>query len=125
MYYKTHLKLNKTKTKTALANHYQVDRATLNKWLKLFCSDIFYDEKLLSKRRKFTNSEVEKIKAILGEQPQSFRKADLVELAETDYKTIRESIDKFPNIYGISKLEYQQLSKFPPKVGQHILRCLS
>ena len=36
MYYKTHLKLNKTKTKTALANHYQVDRATLNKWLKLF-----------------------------------------------------------------------------------------
>lgn len=124
MYYKTHLKLNKTTTKTALANHYQVDRATLNKWLNLFCSDIFYDEKLLSKRRKFTNLEVEKIKAILGEQPLSFRKSDVVELAGATYQTIRDNLRIYYENYNISLYVYNRLSKFPPKIALDLVDCL-
>lgn len=112
---------NKTTTKTALANHYQVDRATLNKWLKLFCKDIFNNQKLLVNRRKFTTLEVEQIKSRLGEKSQSFRKYELVELAETTYQTIRDNIEKYPSTYGISLNTYNQLSKFPPKIAFKII----
>ena len=118
------LNSKKTTCKTVLSTHYQIDRATLNKWLILFCSDIFGDEKTIINRRKLTDLEVEKIKEKLGIQPQSFRKKDLVKIAGTDYKTIRENIQKFPLVYGMSKNEYRSLSKFPPKVAEHIIFCM-
>ena len=74
------LNSKKTTCKTVLSTHYQIDRATLNKWLILFCKDIFEDKKTIINRRKFTDSEVEKIKEKLGIQPQSFRKKDLVKM---------------------------------------------
>lgn len=114
----------KTITKSALSVYYNVDRATLNKWLNLFCSNVFENEKEVLNRRKFTDSEVEKIKQKLGTTPQSFWKSDLVKIAGTDYKTIRENIQKFPLVYGMSKNEYRSLSKFPPKIAQRIIDSL-
>lgn len=114
-------KSKKTTYKTALSTHYQVDRATLNKWLILFCSDIFEDEKTIINRRKFTDLEVEKIKVKLGTEPQFYWKKDLIKIAETDYKTIRDNIRLFPEIYGITENEYRSLSKFPPKVTYRII----
>lgn len=118
------LNSKKTTCKTVLSTHYQIDRATLNKWLILFCKDIFEDKKTIINRRKFTDSEVEKIKEKLGLEPQFYWKKDLIEIAETDYKTIRDNIRLFPQIYGITENEYRSLSKFPPKIAQRIIENL-
>jgi hypothetical protein len=75
----------------------------------------------LLNRRKFTDLEVTKIKEKLGTEGESFSKSDLVRLAETDYKTIRKNIQKFPLVYGITITTYRKLSKFPPKIAQRII----
>lgn len=117
-------KTKKQILKSTLSSHYQVDRATFSKWLLFFCHDIFINKDTLKKRRKLTNEEVEKIKERLGEEPKFFWKKDLIRIVETDYKTIRENIKKYPSIYRLSKDEYKSLSKFPPKVAQRIINGL-
>jgi hypothetical protein len=108
-------------TKSQLSAHYQIDRGTLSKWLILFCKDIFENENVLLNRRKFSHSEVDKIKERLGSKPRFFWKADLIEISEASYKTIRENIEQYPLVYGITKHTYRSLDKFPPKIGQQIL----
>jgi predicted DNA binding CopG/RHH family protein len=116
----TRLQSEKTTTKSQLSAHYQVDRATLNNWLRLFVED----GNNLKNRRKFTDLEVEEIKKKLGTELKSFRKSDLVRIAETDYKTIRENVKKYPLEYGINESIYRSLDKFPPKIGQQIIDAL-
>jgi hypothetical protein len=104
-------------SKSTLSAYYNVDRATLNKWLRFFLKN----ETNFKNRRKFTNSEVTMIKERLGTEPQSFWKKDLVEIAGTDYKTIRDNIRLFPMVYGMTENEYRSLSKFPPTIAQRII----
>lgn len=118
---KTFKNIKKTTSKSTLSTYYQIDRATFIKWLILFCSDIFEDKETIINLRKFTDLEVEKIKVKLGTEPQFYWKKDLIKIAETDYKTIRDNIRLFPEIYGITENEYRSLSKFPPKVTYRII----
>jgi|TARA_B110000285_G_C14815585_1_gene464027 hypothetical protein len=115
---------NKNTSKSILSAYYQVDRATFNKWLILFCIDTFEDENELKKRRKFTDLEVKRITEKLGITPQSFWKKDLIRIIGTDYKTLLANIQAFPSIYNICEQEYRSLSKFPPKVAKHIIFCM-
>jgi len=114
----------KTTSKSTLSAYYQIDRTTLNKWLILFCTDIFGDEKTIINLRNFTDLQIGKIKEKLGLEPQFYWKKDLIKIAETDYKTIRDNIKLFPQTYGISENDYRSLSKFPPKIAQRIINAL-
>lgn len=67
---------------------------------------------------------VKKIRERLGEDTDTtptLSKKTIVNIAEGSYHTLRESIKRFPNEYGITPSVFQTLNTFPPKIGAKIL----
>jgi hypothetical protein len=110
--------------KYKLAADYLVRTKTFEKWLIIFCIDMFPDEAYIRRRRRFSAKEVEVFKERLGATSQPFNKSDFKRMAETTYRTIRENIQKYPLVYILPIETYNHISKFPPKVAERILNGL-
>ena len=48
-------------------------------------------------------------------------KKNIINAAEDSYHTLRESIKRFPDEYGITPSVFHALNAFPPKIGAIIL----
>ncbi len=119
-----HISAKSSITKSEIAGWYGVHRMTFNKWIKGFGKPIFPNYTLYLKRKHLYVSEVLWIMKTLGYEGQVYRKKELLELLETDYRTMQDNIRTFPQIYGISTTVYNSLSKFPPNIGQRIVAGL-
>ena len=118
-------KTDKKIYKKELYEHYIVDRKTFAHWIAVFCSDIISSEDY-AKCRKLPMSIVDKIYERLGkvsDETPTFLKKNIIEAADGSYHTLRESIKRFPDEYGITPSVFQTLNTFPPKIGARILHC--
>jgi hypothetical protein len=120
------IKVIKKTPKRELRRKYQVSFKTFNKWIEIFChSAIDYEE--YKNRRLLSDTDIAKIVSILGE-PQNgisvYSKREIVEKAGTSYNALRYEIDMNPELYGITPSVFKSLDYYPPKIGEHFIRCL-
>lgn len=110
--------------KSQLVKLYRVNKRTVNKWVEAFCIPVAPSLKNYPYVRKLSVAQKGHIFELLGD-PDEFPvlgKSDIIDRCESDYKTLRMSIRKFPEKFGISGEDFARLSAFPPKVGQRILQ---
>lgn len=109
--------------KSVLVKYYQVDKTTFRKWVEYFCDDMYPDVKIYHQKRKVTLKEFYLIKQKLGEMKEHgvLSKKDIVELGSGTYKSLRESVQKYPENFGITAEHFELLRIFPPKIGKKIL----
>lgn len=118
--------LKKKTKKGEFIAKYKVDKKTFNKWIKYFCKDIFPDYEVYLKIRKFTYTETVAMTAILGlgedlGEHRCKNKGEIVEECEGSYRSLRESIQLYPDKYGISPEAFAKISVFPPKIAERII----
>lgn len=123
IYSKSSEELKRTMTKSMLSDFYKIDRATLNKSLRIFCGDIFEQNRDFKKIRTLTLSEVKAIKMRLGEAPFLWKR-DIVKITGANHQIIIDNIRAFPSIYCISESDYRSLNKLPCTVGKRIIEGL-
>jgi hypothetical protein len=106
---------------------YGVDKKTINKWVKYFGQESFPDYEKYLKRRKLSYFEyfglIENFGSI-DDYP-VLSKKEIVEQCDGTYKSLRESIQQYPDKFGISPEAFSDLRKFPPKIGQQIVKQYS
>jgi hypothetical protein len=109
-------------SKSRLRKYYNVDGKTFNKWYQYFCTDISNIDQF-KKQRKITLATYWQIKSRLGDISDCavMRKVDIVNLCESDYRTLRKNIKHAPPSVGIDIRTYDRLSAFPPKVCRAII----
>lgn len=118
--------LKKKTKKGEFRAQYNVDRDTFNNWIKYLCKDVFPDYDAYLKIRKFTYVETVAMTAILGlgegfSDLRSKNKKEIVEECESNYRSLRESVQKFPDKFGISYEAYSSMSVFPPRIAEAII----
>ena len=111
------------KNKSEIAAYYGVDNKTLNKWIKYFAAKIFPDYDIYLKRRKLSYLEYRRLIEILGDPVSNpvLSKREIITQAEGSYRSLRESVQKFPSHFGLSIEAFSSLRKFPPNLGKQIL----
>lgn len=109
--------------KQQLVKYYQVDKKTLNKWVYFFCSDIVNDYEDYLKKRKLNRALYNDIIDHLGKVNDHpiMTKKEIVKMAEGTYRSLRESIQKHPDDFGVTVEAFTSLSKFPPIICKQIL----
>lgn len=109
--------------KKSLVTFYQVDKKTLNKWIKYFCSDVITDYNTFLKQRKLSPDTYANIVNCLGDVKEYpvLSKKNIIEQADGTYRSLRESVQAYPHLFGISIEAYSSLNKFPPKISETIL----
>lgn len=109
--------------KRELTTLYSVDKKTINKWVKYFGENTFpiYNEYL--KRRKISYMEYFSFIQNFGSISDFpvLSKKEIVEKCEGTYRSLRNSIEQYPDKFGISPEAFSDLRKFPPKVGRQIV----
>jgi len=114
--------MNQKIKKKVLVNYYAVDKTTFRKWVLYFCLDVFPNHNDYLKKHKLTLGEAIQLVSVLGLT--SFHsvcsKRDIIETGEGSYRSLRESIIQFPNLYGISQSIYTDLRVFPPNISERI-----
>ena len=111
--------------KKALYTPYWVDKKTFSQWITLFCADIISKEDY-AKCRKLPMSVITQIHLRLGEHTDEtpvMSKKQIVAVADGSYHTLRKSIERFPDQYGITPSVFHSLNSFPPKIAAQILKC--
>jgi len=115
-------RLLKTKySKQELAKHFGVAKKTFNKWSVFWKNpyDILDDYP----RRKLLNIvEVSFIMYKLGD-PDEFpvmTKKQIIEESEGSYKSLRSSVKKYPEHFGITYEDFSRMDKFPPSISKKI-----
>jgi hypothetical protein len=109
--------------KKELYEPYNVDKKTFSRWIELFCFDILPIEDY-SKCRKLPMSLVKKIRDRLGEETEEtpvLSKKQIIDRADGSYITLRKSIEKYPDQFGITPSVFKALNCFPPKIAAQIL----
>ena len=118
--------LKKKTNKGEFRAPYNVDGGTFNNWIKYFCEDVFPDYDAYLKIRKFTYAETIAMTAILGLNEELGEhtcksKGQIVEECESNYRALRESVEKYPDKFGISYEAYSSMSVFPPRIAEAII----
>jgi len=110
--------------KKYLVSYYGVDKTTFRKWVKYFCTDIFPDPQMYYRKRKLTLDEALRIIEILGihENEVVYTKKVITKTREGTYRSLKESIAKYPDLFGINRDVYVHLRIFPPNIGKRILK---
>lgn len=113
----------KKKSKQELAKEYGISRPTFGKWVTHFHIGCEKDE--WKKRKILSPLEIASIKSSLGDD-MSFvlSKKQIAELAESNYKTVKENVILNLDKIGISLEAWQSCSVFPPSVSKRILEVL-
>lgn len=89
-----------------------MNKKNFSQWIRLFCSDIISAEEY-SKCRKLLMSVVTRIRERLGESTDEtpvLSKKQIIELADGSYITLRRSIERYPNEFGITPSVFKSLS---------------
>jgi len=112
----------KTKySKQDLAKYYGVDKKTFNKW-QVFWQNSYGIVDDYQKRKLLNIIEASFIMYKLGD-PKDFpvmSKKEIIEVAEGTYKTLRGSVKKFPEHFGINYEDFARMQKFPPNIAKQI-----
>ena len=109
--------------KQELVNYYGVDKKTVNKWVKYFCSERI-DFTSYKQQRKLDLHDYMYIIITLG-NPKEFSiysKQKIIEECEGTYTSLRHSIDEYADRFGISGDTFRRIHKFPPNISQQIIR---
>ena len=119
------LSSKKEKTpKGKLVGYYQIDKKTFGKWIRFFCIDLIGDLEEYKRKRTVSHTEYHLILSRLGNPSEypTLTKKEIVEYGEGTYNSLRESIQKFPKLFGLPSYEaYLSLKKFPPNISHQIL----
>lgn len=109
--------------KKVLVDYYQVDKATFKKWIEIFCQEIFPSPETYKNKRTLTLAETISINFILGnvEENKVLSKREIFTKGEGNYRSLRESINQFPEHFDITTEAYDKLRLFPPKIARKIL----
>lgn len=109
--------------KSYFTDYYQIDKKTFNKWIQFFCSDIVGDYDVYLKKRKLEREVYSKIIERLGNVNDHpiMNKKEIVNSAEGTYKSLRECIQKSPELFSVSATAFSKLNKFPPNICKRIL----
>lgn len=109
-------------SKGHLMRYYGVDNKTFNKWFQYFCPHIL-DVKQFKKQRKIKLHTYWRIKLALGNTSEfsTLRKIEIINLCDSDYRTLRKNINIAPSSIGMNISIYNNLSVFPPKVCKSIV----
>jgi len=108
--------------KQELCNYYNVDKKTLGKWVKYFCKETINFSRY-NQQRKLDLGDYLNILIILG-SPDEFpilTKKEIIDKCDGTYSSLRDSIDKYPELYGIDGATFRCLHKFPPSISQQII----
>ena len=112
----------KTKySKQELAKYYGVDKKTFNKW-QVFWQNSYGILADYPKRKLLNIIEASFIMYKLGD-PKDFpvmSKKEIIELAEGSYKSLRGSVKKYPDYFGIKYEDFTRMKKFPPIISKQI-----
>lgn len=109
--------------KQQLVSYYGVDKKTMGKWIKYFCKDCMELNKY-KQQRKIDLVDYLYITTTLG-HPDEFpiyTKQRIIEECEGTYTSIRDSIDKYPDKFGITGSTFRRMHKFPPNISQQIIQ---
>ena len=108
-------------SKQDLAKYYGVDKKTFNKW-SVFWQNSYGIVDDYPKRKLLNIIEASFIMYKLGD-PKDFpvmSKKEIIEVADGTYKTLRGSVKKFPEHFGISYEDFARMKKFPPTIAMQI-----
>ncbi len=109
--------------KQQLVGYYGVSKKTMGKWIKYFCKDCMNVNKY-KKQRKLDLVDYFYITATLG-NPDEFpiyTKQRIIDECEGTYTSLRNSIDTYPDKFGITGDTFRCLHKFPPNISQQIIQ---
>ena len=108
--------------KRELVKYYGVDRKTMGKWIKYFCTEQI-DFTTYKQQRKLEINDYLSIIIQLGNPNEMMilSKRDIIKMCEGSYTSLRNSIDAYPEKFGISGATFRKLHKFPPAISQQIL----
>ncbi len=110
--------------KGSLVQYYNVDKKTFNKWLQFFCPDIISNMEEYKRKRKISSSLYYAISSRLGNPNLHpiLTKKEIVKLGEGTYSSLRSSVEKYPERFGLPSYNaYRSLKKFPPNSSREIL----
>lgn len=108
--------------KRALYRIYGIDPKTFGKWMALFCPDLIAPEHY-ARCRKLPPHLALAILLRLGfpsEETPVLSKRQIIESAEGSYRTLRESIRRFPDRFGIAPAIFKNLHVFPPEIARQM-----
>ncbi len=108
-------------SKQDLSNYYSVSKKTFNKW-QVFWQNSYGILDDYPKRKLLTIMEASFIMYKLGD-PKDFpvmSKKDIIESTEGTYKTLRDSVKKYPEHFGIHYEDFARMKKFPPTIAKQI-----
>lgn len=102
--------------KRALHRLYGIDPKTFAKWIALFCPDLISSAEY-ARRRKLPPHLALAILLRLGFPGNGTpiqSKRQIIEAADGSYRSLRESIRRFPDVFGIHAATFKTLHVFPP-----------
>ncbi|MFT6359746.1 MAG: hypothetical protein ACJAYJ_003979 [Saprospiraceae bacterium] len=109
--------------KQSLLKIYQVDKKTFNKWVQHYANDLYPNFKEYLRKRKLYEYECQILIEVLGD-PAEFpvmSKKEIIEQSEGSYRSLRECVLRFPEVFQVSFSSFQSMRKFPPCVSKQIL----
>jgi len=108
--------------KQALHRLYGIDPKTFAKWIALFCPDLITPTQY-ARRRKLPPHLALAILLRLGfpdnDTPVQ-SKRQIIEAADGSYRSLRESIRRFPDRFGINAAIFKTLHVFPPEIARQM-----
>lgn len=112
--------------KHKVISEYKVNKKTFAKWVKHFCDDKILPYANYVKSKKLTNGQIAHIYAQFGNpQEPTMSKANIIEITEGSYRTLRECIRKSPDKFGITPTAFEELNCFPPAIANRIINAYS
>jgi hypothetical protein len=114
------------RSKRSLAEFYQIDMKTLNKWVRYFAPKIIHSWKFKEKRKLPIDLYFQLIQTF-GTPDNEFevmRKQQIVKESDSTYFVVRDNIKKFSDKYPISLEVYDNVSVFPPVIARKLIECL-
>ncbi len=101
---------------------YGIDPKTFAKWIALFCPDLISSAEY-ARRRKLPPHLALAILVRLGFPGNGTpvqSKRQIIEAADGSYRSLRESIRRFPDFFGIHAAAFKTLHVFPPEIARQM-----
>lgn len=108
--------------KRTLHRLYGIDPKTFAKWIALFCPDLITPTQY-ARRRKLPPHLALAILLRLGFPGSNTpvqSKRQIIESADGSYRSLRESIRRFPNRFRINAAIFKTLHVFPPEIARQM-----
>lgn len=111
--------------KCALAQMYGVSIKTLNKWVRYFCPEIRFKAWKSWKQISLRHALIIFDRLGCPRESRVMSKAEMVEVFETNLKTLKMEVLKLFRKWNIQREAYEKLNIFPPAVVCKITQTLN